>query len=82
MADIPQRDEEVQRIILIEGSVNLLVLIAKVIAGFTTGSLAIIGDAIHSLTDIVNNIIAWIVFDYRVYPRILNTRIDIENSKP
>lgn len=61
MLDIPQRDKEVQRIILIEGSVNLLVLIAKVIVGFTTGSLAIIGDAIHSLTDVVNNIIAWIV---------------------
>ena len=61
MADITQRYKEVQRIILIEGSVNLLVLIAKVIVGFTTGSLAIIGDAIHSLTDVVNNIIAWIV---------------------
>ena len=61
MLDIPQRDKEVQRIILIEGSVNLLVLITKVIVGFTTGSLAIIGDAIHSLTDVVNNIIAWIV---------------------
>lgn len=61
MLDIPQRDKDVQRIILIEGSVNLLVLIAKVIVGFTTGSLAIIGDAIHSLTDVVNNIIAWIV---------------------
>jgi cation diffusion facilitator family transporter len=58
---IPQRDKDVQRIILIEGSVNLLVLIAKVVVGLTTGSLAIIGDAIHSLTDVVNNVVAWIV---------------------
>jgi cation diffusion facilitator family transporter len=61
MADSPQRDKQVRRIILIEGSVNLFVLIAKVVVGFTTGSLAIIGDAIHSLTDVVNNIIAWVV---------------------
>ena len=57
----PQRDKQVQRIILIEGSVNIIVLIAKLVVGLTTGSLAIIGDAIHSLTDVVNNIVAWIV---------------------
>jgi len=56
-----QRDKSVQRVILIEGSVNVIVLCAKVVVGFTTGSLAIIGDAIHSLTDVVNNIVAWIV---------------------
>ena len=61
VVDISQKDRDVQRIILIEGSVNLLVLIAKVVVGFTTGSLAIIGDAIHSLTDVVNNLIAWTV---------------------
>ena len=56
-----QRDKHVQRIILIEGSVNLLVLIAKMFVGFSTGSLAILSDAIHSLTDVVNNMIAWMV---------------------
>lgn len=56
-----QRDKDVQRVILIEGAVNVFVLLAKVVVGFTTGSLAIIGDAIHSLTDVINNIIAWIV---------------------
>ena len=56
-----QRDKDVQRIILIEGLVNLVVLIAKLVVGFTTGSLAIIGDAIHSLTDVINNIVAWVV---------------------
>jgi len=29
--------------------------------GLATGSLAILGDAIHSLTDVVNNVIAWVV---------------------
>jgi len=58
---IKQRDKHVKRIILIEGLVNFIVLIAKLIVGFSTGSLAILGDAIHSLTDVVNNIIAWMV---------------------
>lgn len=58
---MPQRDRDVQRVILIEGSVNLIVFIAKVVVGFTTGSLAVLGDAIHSLTDVVNNFVAWIV---------------------
>ena len=56
-----QRDKNVQRVILIEGSINFVVLVAKLIVGLSTGSLAIVGDAIHSLTDVVNNIIAWIV---------------------
>lgn len=58
---MPQRDKDVQRVILIEGSVNLIVFIAKVVVGSTTGSLAVLGDAIHSLTDVVNNFVAWIV---------------------
>ncbi|MDH5389344.1 MAG: cation diffusion facilitator family transporter [Gammaproteobacteria bacterium] len=56
-----QRDKKVQRIILIEGTANFVVLIAKLLVGISTGSLAILGDAIHSLTDIVNNIVAWFV---------------------
>jgi cation diffusion facilitator family transporter len=56
-----QRDKSVQRVILIEGSVNFFVLVAKLTVGLTTGSLAIVGDAIHSLTDVVNNVVAWVV---------------------
>jgi cation diffusion facilitator family transporter len=61
VSNSPQRDKDIQRVILIEGTANLIVLIAKVVVGFTTGSLAIIGDAIHSLTDIITNIVAWVV---------------------
>ena len=57
----PQKDKNVQRVILIEGSINFAVLIAKLAVGLSTGSLAIIGDAIHSLTDVVNNVVAWLV---------------------
>ncbi len=54
-------DQQVIRVIVIEGCVNLVVLIAKAIVGFSTGSLAILGDANHSLTDVANNIVAFIV---------------------
>jgi len=59
-----QRDKQVRRVILIEGSANLLVLILKTIVGLSTGSMAILADAIHSLTDLTNNVIAWFVMHF------------------
>lgn len=59
MTDISKRDREVQRIILVEGAANVLVLIGKLVVGISTGSLAVLGDAVHSLTDVVNNVITW-----------------------
>ena len=56
-----QRDTKILRIILIEGLANLTVLIIKLVVGIFTGSLAVLGDAVHSLTDIINNIVAWLV---------------------
>lgn len=73
VVSISKKDKQVQRIILIEGSINLIVLIAKIIVGLATGSLAILGDAIHSLTDVVNNVFAWIVI------RISSSPPDIEH---
>jgi cation diffusion facilitator family transporter len=62
------RDKSIQRVILIEGTANLIVLSAKVWVGVSTGSLAVLGDAIHSLTDVVNNIIAFVVIRFSVLP--------------
>lgn len=59
LTDISKRDREVQRIILVEGAANVLVLIGKLVVGISTGSLAVLGDAVHSLTDVVNNVITW-----------------------
>ena len=59
--DEVQRDKQVQRVIVIEGLANLIVLLAKLFAGISSGSLAILADAIHSLTDVINNIVAWVV---------------------
>lgn len=61
MNDRMQRDRQVQRIILLEGAANLLVLIGKLAVGVSTGSLAVLGDAVHSLIDVLNNLIAWSV---------------------
>lgn len=63
-----QRDQQVRRVILIEGSANLLVLIGKVIVGLSTGSMAILADAVHSLTDLTNNFVAWIVMHFSSLP--------------
>jgi cation diffusion facilitator family transporter len=63
-----QRDRRVRRVILIEGSANLLVLILKTIVGLSTGSMGILADAIHSLTDLTNNVIAWFVIHFSSLP--------------
>lgn len=62
-----------QHVILIEGLANLFVLLLKLIVGFTTGSLAVLGDAIHSLSDVGNNVVAWFVI------RLANEPADIEH---
>jgi len=55
------KDKKVQQIILIEGLYNVVVLVLKLIVGLTTHSLAVLGDAIHSLTDVLNNVVIWMV---------------------
>jgi cation diffusion facilitator family transporter len=56
-----QRDRVVRKVIILEGLANVVVLCAKVIVGWSTGSFAVLGDAIHSLTDVANNIVALVV---------------------
>ena len=63
-----QRDKKVKNIILIEGTANLVVLIIKLVVGITTGSLAVLSDAVHSLTDLANNIVAWFVIRLSIMP--------------
>ena len=45
--------------LVVEGAVNGLVLALKGAVGVATGSVAILGDALHSLTDLANNVVAW-----------------------
>jgi cation diffusion facilitator family transporter len=51
----------VQWVIIATGLANLAVLVAKTVVGFSTGSLALLGDAIHSLADLANNVVGFVV---------------------
>jgi cation diffusion facilitator family transporter len=46
--------------LIIEGTVNLGMIICKLIVGSLTGSAAIIADALHSFTDLINNFVAFL----------------------
>ncbi len=59
--DGEQRDRQVRRVIIIEGLANVAVLALKLAVGISTGSFAVLGDAIHSLGDVANNAVAWFV---------------------
>ncbi len=52
---------KIRYVLFIDGACNLVVLVAKATVGFKTGSLAILGDAIHSLADVANNVVALVV---------------------
>ncbi len=66
--EFSKRDEKIQRLIIIEGLANVLVLLAKLAVGISTNSLAVLADAIHSLTDVANNIVAWVVVRLSAQP--------------
>lgn len=61
MSSPENKSRLVLRLLVIEGAANLFVLGLKATVGFMTGSMAILADALHSLTDVANNVIAWIV---------------------
>lgn len=55
------KNSKVLRLLVLEGVANLCVLCMKLAVGLATGSMAIFADALHSLTDVANNVIGWIV---------------------
>jgi cation diffusion facilitator family transporter len=60
-ADADVRGRSVQRVMRIEGGANLCMALLKGLVGFSTGSLGILSDSVHSLTDLANNVVAWVV---------------------
>lgn len=52
---------KVRYVLIVEGTCNFVVLVAKATVGFATGSFALLGDAIHSLADLANNVVALVV---------------------
>ncbi len=54
-----EQDRKVRVVLILEGLANTAVLIAKTIVGIHTGSSAILSDALHSLTDVFNNVLSF-----------------------
>src|SRR5262247_2201599 len=54
----------VRRVLFVTLTLNLLVVIGKLVAGVLAGSLSVISDAIHSSVDALNNIIGLVVMKY------------------
>jgi cation diffusion facilitator family transporter len=50
----------VRKALLIEGGVNALITVCKMTVDIMTGSAAVVADAVHSLTDLANNLFAWL----------------------
>lgn len=48
---------EVRQVLLITLFLNLLVMVLKLLVGFWTGSLSLLADALHSVTDSANNVL-------------------------
>lgn len=48
---------EVRKVLLITLMLNLIVMVIKAVVGFLTGSLSLLADALHSVTDSANNIL-------------------------
>jgi len=55
------RTARVRRVLVGLFFANLAVVVAKLMVGIATGSLAVLGDALHSIIDTLNNVLALIV---------------------
>jgi cation diffusion facilitator family transporter len=63
-----QRNRLVRRVLIIEGASDVLLLLVKLVVGLQTGSIAILGDAVHSLTDLANNVIGLLLLRVATAP--------------
>lgn len=59
---------DVKRVLWLILILNIIVLLIKIFAGIVTRSLAIFGDAAHSTSDMLNNIVGLVVLKYAVEP--------------
>lgn len=56
-AALPQRAAAIQRVFLGLLVANIAVVVAKAVIGLQTGALSVLGDAIHSSVDALNNVL-------------------------
>ena len=57
--NIDQRARAVRRVLVIEGLCNLALALTELSVGLMTGSWVLVADAMHSATDLANNVVAW-----------------------
>lgn len=60
--------KETKKILAFVLLLNFIVLVIKIYAGITTGSLSILGDAAHSASDVLNNVVGLVVLKYASEP--------------
>jgi cation diffusion facilitator family transporter len=58
----------VRKVLVVEGLVNIVVCLCKLVIGISTQSTVILADAMHSATDVINNIIAWFAINIAEKP--------------
>lgn len=54
----PNRNTQVKRVLVGLLVANIAVVVAKIVVGLRTGSLGVLGDAVHSSVDTMNNVLA------------------------
>lgn len=55
---------QVRRVLLVTLLLNILVLLVKLVVGLWTGSLSLIADALHSVTDSFNNVLGLVAIRF------------------
>jgi cation diffusion facilitator family transporter len=55
---------QIRRVLILTLALNIAVLLLKVLVGFLTGSLSLLADALHSVTDSANNVLGLIASQF------------------
>ena len=62
------RERAIRTTLLVEGLSDLVMLCAKALVGVATHSAAVVSDAIHSLADLINNVVALVAMRLAAAP--------------
>lgn len=65
---LSHRPQEVRKVLWIVLALNLAVAALKAFIGFWTGSLGVLGDALHSTTDGLSNVVALVGIHFAISP--------------
>lgn len=68
VSNISEYSTETKKVLFVVFLLNMLVLIIDIVAGIATRSLGIIGGAVHSAADALNNIVGFFVLRFAVEP--------------